>query len=882
MPRLLDVDEFCKDLEEVSTEQIMLKKFFHPQGLFSEQIFGPIKNYTCQCGTYYGYSKSGGTCSTCGIDIVKSIERRRRFAKITLPIPLVNPLYYDLLVYIGGKEVKDTINKLMINEKSFLYKDNGEFVVSTKPELKQKLKTVYERTEAIYKLVHDLSETMAEEGFEEWKLLYNSINSLIIHNVIVLPPDLRPLSLVSNKQMMDKVNKFYVQILTKKKIMRDTVADIIRDEKIYYNYFQQLQKDVTSLYTHILEKLSKKRGLIRGNILGKRIDFSGRAVITPEATISLDECYLPYLIVLELYKLPIAGLLIERGKFKLLNKAIDYVDKCIKFNSLSLFDLAKEVTKNEICILNRQPSLHRLSMLAFKINVAPEKVIKIHPLVCNPFNADFDGDQMAIYIPVTEEAKKEAQKMLITNNLSSPANENLSTLPSQDIVLGMYFLTSEKNNKKGVELFNSCFPSDYKKITGPVDKKKLISILTDVKNKYDNEVSKKVLDNVKRLGFKYSTLKGVTMSLDDFKVDQAMQIKSSIYKIQNIREQLTRLANDDITSCLKNNFRYAHVIESGARGSWDQVKQMILTRGFISNFDGEIIPKPIHSSLLDGLTEEEFFLSTYGCRKGLLDVALNTGVSGYLSRKLIFTCVNLELDYDLDDCGTTDYLPVYVKNKRKARMLVDRYHLLDNKLQEITKDNCLSFVGKTVLLRSPILCTSNKICKTCYGKLYNTVKSRFIGVIAAQTLGERGTQLVLRTFHTSGSAVIKGEQQDFQQKDIIGDLAAVSRLLHKFGNKDYVQIVDELFDIYNKDIYHVYFECVVAQLMWHGFQKWRLLKDRMKVKPTYLSIQSVPNRESWILATAFSSPRKSILQGILSSGKYIGVIDKILTGQKIS
>ena len=218
-------------------------------------------------------------------------------------------------------------------------------------------------------------------------------------------------------------------------------------------------------------------------------------------------------------------------------------------------------------------------------------------------------------------------------------------------------------------------------------------------------------------------------------------------------------------------------------------------------------------------------------------------------------------------------------------MLINRYQSIKEKLEIINKQNYKDIIGKTIWIRSPILCKSSKLCHICYGDLYKKLNSRFVGIIAAQTLGERGTQLVLRTFHTSGSAVIQGEDsidESLKQKDIIGDLATVSQLLHKFKNKTYTNIVEELFEVYSKDIYHVHFECVVAQLMWKAQKKWRLLKDRHLFSPDYYSIQSVPNRESWILAMAFSNPKRSILQGIINQGKYSGIMDKILKGERIS
>jgi DNA-directed RNA polymerase subunit beta' len=904
MPKILNYERFCENLDEVTSLKTFGKKKFHPSGLFSEQIFGPVRNYTCQCGIYHGVSKSGGTCAECGVDVINSDSRRKTFAKIVIPIPVVNPLFYDLVVDLGGKTFKKAIDDLMRNDKSVLYLDDDGFFVSVGETEPEGIIDKWERAEAIKILVNGLATQMVEEGVPEWKLILDNIDNLLIDTIIVLPPDLRPTSKSSGetKQLMDKINRYYVQILTKKEIMRDTVINIQRDKALYYTYFKQLQKDVSELYTRILEKMAKKEGLIRGNILGKRIDFSGRAVITPDPTLQLEECKIPYIMALEIFKLQVAKRIIQLGKFKLLNKAIDFVDNCIDNKLPVLLKVCEEVTDGEYCILNRQPSLHRLGMLGFNIKVSLDKVIKIHPLVCPPFNADFDGDQMAVYIPISDEAKEEIiNKILISENLSSPANESLTTTPSQDIILGIYYLTSTDFTKKTVKVngqdlivgraeFNRQLPDDYPIVDEVVSEKQLLRILNDIKNKYPKEVIVEVLDAVKKTGFKFATLYGSTMSLQDFPIEGAKQIRDDIFSHTELRDQLIAFSDPALIEELRAKFKYSYMIESGARGSWDQVKQLILSRGFISNFDGEILPHPIKNSLIDGLTQEEFFYSTYGCRKGLLDVALNTGTSGYLSRKLIFTCANLQIDEDLEDCGTEDLLEVDVKNKRKARMLVNRWALNeeDKVLYKITKENYKDIIGKLIFIRSPILCKSPNICKKCYGDLYKILNSRFIGILAAQTLGERGTQLVLRTFHTSGSAVIKGQDdQDnadasMKQRDIIGDLAAVAELLHKFKGKTYTTIVNDLFDVYDKDIHHVHYECVVAQLMWRDYKKWRLIEGREKISPNYYSIQSVPNQESWILAMAFSNQKRSILQGILYEGRYSGVLDKILKGEKIT
>jgi hypothetical protein len=282
------------------------------------------------------------------------------------------------------------------------------------------------------------------------------------------------------------------------------------------------------------------------------------------------------------------------------------------------------------------------------------------------------------------------------------------------------------------------------------------------------------------------------------------------------------------------------------------------------------------------LTQEEFFDSTYGCRKGLLDTALNTGTSGYLSRKLIFTCANLQLSKEICDCGTKDLLEINVTSNKKAMCLVNRYMKHEDDLQLITKNNCNELVGKTIKVRSPIFCTSPHICQTCYGDSYKTLNSQYIGIIAAQTLGEKSTQLVLRTFHTSGSAIIKSsDKSDMKQEDIIGDLSVVSAMLHRFKDRECTDLVHDLFEVYDRNIYHVHYECVVAQLMWVGMKKWRLHPKRNKYQPKFHSIQSVPDQESWLLAMSFSNPRKSILNGIINSGNYSGVMDKILRGVKV-
>jgi len=897
MPKLLDVKDFIVnpvELKEVSSTKIYAKNKFHSEGLFSEQIFGPVKNYTCQCGMFHGASKDGSKCNICKVDITNSNVRRSRYAKITLPIKVVNPIFYDLLVTCGGTSIKQLIDSLMKEESSAIYIHEDEFIVSSEPA-PEGVRT-YERHEGIQFLVEHLAENLSASGIVEWQLIKENLDKLFLEEIIVLPADLRPASKKSDRgsQVADKVNRYYVQILTKSEIMRGTLLDIQRDKTLFYQYFNQIQRYVNDLYNHVLVKMSKKEGLIRGNILGKRLDFSGRAVIIPDPLLKINQCCLPYLMILELYKLQISRKLIELGHFRMLNEAVKFVDDCIEISSPTLFEIAQELVIGEVCLLNRQPSLHRLSMLGFDITISLDKVIKIHPLACSGFNADFDGDQMAVYIPISDAAKEEIkEKMMITKNFINPSDGGLSATPSQDIILGIYALTANKFPRfdeeseykgcvmtKGRQLFNNCLPKDYPPINEEIRKSNLMKILNDINNSYSDDVMSTVLDNIKLTGFKWSTFYGCTISLDQCVVPDRKEFRDKLYEHEDIHDQLNAVNSDETIAHLKEHFQLSYLIESGARGSWDQARQIILTRGFISNFKLEILETPIKHSFLEGLTKEEFFTSTYGSRKGLLDVALNTGTSGYLSRKLMFACVNLEVGEE-EDCGTPDTLELHIKNLKMAERMVERNIIVNGVITKITRHNFQDYAGQLVNVRSPIFCKNPRICKTCYGDFWEKLHSKYIGVIAAQSLGECNTQLILRTFHTSGVAVSKSDSMS--QDDIVGDLSTASKCLHGNKNRNYKDILYDLYRVYNSNrrINHIHFECVVSQLMWKGYKKWRLLENRDQVVPEYLSVQTVPSYESWLLGLAFSRPRQHILRGIFESGKYKGIMDKLLIGESL-
>mgnify|MGYP001766561264 CR=1 FL=1 len=548
-------------------------------------------------------------------------------------------------------------------------------------------------------------------------------------------------------------------------------------------------------------------------------------------------------------------------------------------------------------------------MLGFKIKISKDSVIKLHPLACSGFNADFDGDQMAVYIPISEETKTEIlEKVIITKNLTNPANKELAAIPSQDIILGIYALSTNqfpklqniidyKNTKvtECIKILNECFPEDYPLVDWKVGKKELLKILNDIKEKYSDEMTGITLDKIKEVGFKYSTIYGPSLSLESFGIKNSGKIRDEIYKDGTVMDQLFRLNSKETEDFLKQNFKYSYLIESGARGSWEQAKQIVFSRGYVSDFNGMIKENPIKHSLLEGLDPDEFFNSTYGCRKGLLDVALNTGTSGYLSRKLIFTGTNLELSEDLDDCGTDNYLDVFVEDDKKSRMLLDRYYYNNGVLEKITKENRTSLIGQTIKLRSPLFCKSEQLCHKCYGDLYQGLHSRFVGVIAAQSLGETNVQLILRVFHNSGVAKVGKRDEtnentdgfDPKQKDIVGDLTLAARLFHQTKGKTYKELTEESYQIYNRsrDIHYVHFECLISQMMWsnHNHQEtlWRLLPNRDTIVPIYYSIQAVPEKASWLLGLGFSNPKRQIIKGLQKSGKYSGIFDRMICGETL-
>lgn len=419
--------------------------------------------------------------------------------------------------------------------------------------------------------------------------------------------------------------------------------------------------------------------------------------------------------------------------------------------------------------------------------------------------------------------------------------------------------------KIGRYLFNKCLPDNYPVIDATVTRKGLMAILNDIALRYPSDIVIRTLDNIKSLGFTHSTLHGYTLGIDDLYSEELMQIADSL--TGDIKEDMKKMSSERVNNIL-NSFSFADYIKSGARGSWEQAKQLVLARGYVSDSKGRIRPNVIRGNLVKGLTQREFFDSCWGSRKGLLDTALSTGDSGYLTRQLIYSCISVEFDESVEDCGNTDTLKMFVKDDKMAKSLLWRNYEKDGIIHKITSSNFTDITGETINLVSPIFCKSPKICKKCYGDLYKILHSDQIGVMAAQAIGEITVQLVLRTFHLSGVANINEEDSE-KQDDIISGINIANKLLHKPKDtiplekpEDLVNAIYNVFSEY-KSIHMVHYEIIVSSMMWVDDIPWRLVDNRDSQQIEWVSILQSPTRASWLLGCAFSNLKAKLLEGLL-------------------
>jgi len=918
---------------EVTKPETINYRTFKPEkdGLFCARIFGPVTDWECLCGKYKRMKHRGVICDKCGVEVTLSKVRRERLGHIELASPcshvwffkglpsrighlldmslreLERVLYFEAYVTIDPGDAPLKERELLTEEKFRQLQQEypGKFVAMMGAEaIKELLKRV-----DIEELAGELRTKMKSENSQQKKIKFakrlkvveafvksgNKPEWMILDVIPVIPPELRPLvPLDGGRFATSDLNDLYRRVINRnnrlKKLIELHAPDVIvRNEK------RMLQEAVDALFDNgrrgrilrgannrplksLSDTLKGKQGRFRQNLLGKRVDYSGRSVIVVGPELNLHQCGLPKKMALELFKPFIYNRLEQGGHCTTVKAAKEMVER----QDSVVWDILEEVIKDHPVLLNRAPTLHRLGIQAFEPVLVEGKAIKIHPLVCTAFNADFDGDQMAVHIPLSPEAQIEASVlMLSTQNLLSPASGQPVAVPTQDMVLGVYYLTRAKPGAKGegrtfgsieevlmaldsgeVEtqsairlrysgplidmttaydeqalvhaelieaknhmlnttvgrvILQDAMPKGMPFINGLLKKKGLGQLVSYTYLRYGPEMTVTMLDHIKQLGFFYATKAGITISIDDLivppgkrefvdnaqnevvKVDQqyrdgAITNGERYNKVIAIWSDVTEKISDMMFNEMERAEKASHgfnpillMADSGARGSKQQIRQLAGMRGLMAKPSGEIIETPITANFREGLTVQQYFISTHGARKGLADTALKTADSGYLTRRLVDVAQDVIISEA--DCGTVDgiYVGSIVESGEIIEPLRDRIvgrvslekikdyegHVIVEINQEITEDlaSAIQAAGiERVKIRSVLTCESRRgACVRCYGRNLATGKlveiGEAVGVIAAQSIGEPGTQLTMRTFHIGGTASRVAEQTSLEAKN---------------------------------------------------------------------------------------------------------------------
>ncbi|MGE7767917.1 DNA-directed RNA polymerase subunit beta' [Peribacillus sp. NPDC096540] len=901
-------------------------------GLFCERIFGPQKDWECHCGKYKRVRYKGVVCDRCGVEVTRAKVRRERMGHIELAAPVSHIWYFKGIPSRMGLVLDMSPRALeeVIYFASYVVTETGDTTLEKKQLLSEKEYRTYREkygkkfqaamgAEAIKKLLQDIDtekevESLKEElktaqgqrrtraikRLEVLEAFRNSGNEpswMILDVLPVIPPELRPMvQLDGGRFATSDLNDLYRRVINRNNRLK-RLLDLGAPSIIVQNEKRMLQEAVDALIDNgrrgrpvtgpgnrplksLSHMLKGKQGRFRQNLLGKRVDYSGRSVIVVGPNLKMYQCGLPKEMAIELFKPFVMKELVQRG----LAHNIKSAKRKIERLSPEIWDVLEEVIREHPVLLNRAPTLHRLGIQAFEPTLVEGRAIRLHPLVCTAYNADFDGDQMAVHVPLSSEAQAEARMlMLAAQNILNPKDGKPVVTPSQDMVLGNYYLTLERegaigegmifkdtseallayqngyvhlhsrcavhasslNNETFTEeqnsqllittvgklIFNEILPKSFPYINEPtrynletktpekyfvekganitelikaqpaIDpfKKKILgNIIAEVFKRFKITETSKMLDRMKDLGFKYSTKAGITVGVADIVVLKEKQeiITEAQTKVDNVLKQFRRglitederydrvisiwsAAKDTIQSKLMDSLDRRNPIfmmsDSGARGNASNFTQLAGMRGLMANPAGRIIELPIKSSFREGLTVLEYFISTHGARKGLADTALKTADSGYLTRRLVDVAQDVIIRDD--DCGTDRGLKISALREgteiieHLEERLVGRYARKAIKHPEtnevivpenglITEDlaNYIESLGiETAWIRSAFTCnTSHGVCKKCYGRNLATGQEvevgEAVGIIAAQSIGEPGTQLTMRTFHTGGVA----------------------------------------------------------------------------------------------------------------------------------
>lgn len=905
---------------EVKKPETINYRTFKPErdGLFCAKIFGPIKDYECLCGKYKRSKHKGVICEKCGVEVTKTKVRRERMGHIELAAPTAHiwflkslpskislildmplrdiekVLYFESYVIIEGG-VTNLEKKQVLSEDQYLealQAFGDEFDAQMGAEAIQFLLKDIDLSEEHEKLHNQLqdvtSETKKKKLTKRIKIIESFIVStnkpewMILTVLPILPPDLRPLvPLDGGRFATSDLNDLYRRVINRNNRLK-RLLELFAPEIIVRNEKRMLQEAVDALLDNgrrgkailgsnkrplksLADMIKGKQGRFRQNLLGKRVDYSGRSVITVGPYLKLNQCGLPKKMALELFKPFVLGQLEKKG----FSNTIKSAKRMVESEEPIVWDILEEIIQNHPILLNRAPTLHRLGIQSFKPILIEGKSIQLHPLVCAAYNADFDGDQMAVHIPLTQESQNEAKNLMMsTNNILSPANGEPIIIPSQDVVLGLYYMTRKKKGAKGegmllknaheaekvyhmkiVELHSliylkiyeykkqknnifqistrtvhttigrailwSLFPKGlpFKLLDKTLNKQSITHMINICAKTIGLKKTVLFADQIMYTGFKYSTISGLSVGIDDMIIPKQKSsiLTASEKEIMDIQEQfqsglvtsgerynkiidIWSLANEHISQAMMNNLSIDKHIDSegnirhqksfnnifmmadsGARGSAAQIRQLAGMRGLMAKPDGSIIETPITANFREGLNVLQYFISTHGARKGLADTALKTANSGYLTRRLVDVAQDLVVTEH--DCGTENGITLQaiiegsdIKEPIQERVLgrfTAQNILYPNstkiliKKNELLDDNNCNLLKKysidTVTVRSVVNCeTDFGVCACCYG--YDLARREIvkqgeaIGVIAAQSIGEPGTQLTMRTFHIGGAA----------------------------------------------------------------------------------------------------------------------------------
>jgi DNA-directed RNA polymerase subunit beta' len=918
---------------EVTKPETINYRTFKPErdGLFCAKIFGPITDWECLCGKYKRMKHRGVICDKCGVEVTQAKVRRERLGHITLATPvshvwffkglpsrighlldislrdLERVLYFEAYVVVDPGETELKQNQLL-NEEQYR-KAREEHQHRFKAQMgAEAIKELLKRVN-VERLAIELRDRMKTETSAQKKLKFakrlkvvdsfrkssNRPEWMILDVIPVIPPELRPLvPLDGGRFATSDLNDLYRRVINRnnrlKKLIELKAPDvIIRNEK------RMLQEAVDALFDNgrrgrvlrgannrplksLSDTLKGKQGRFRQNLLGKRVDYSGRSVIVVGPELKLHQCGLPKKMALELFKPFIYNKLEERGLVATIKQAKEMVE----LQRPEVWDVLEEVIREHPVLLNRAPTLHRLGIQAFEPVLVEGKAIRIHPLVCTAFNADFDGDQMAVHIPLSPEAQIEASVlMLSSNNILSPAHGSPIAIPSQDIVLGIYYLTKAKAGAKGEGrafsnaddvllaleageletlspirlrysgdlqdltaarddqdvlrtevqavqnriinttvgrvILNQAIPQEMPFVNGLLKKKGLQQLVQSCYLRFGLEKTVEMLDSLKHLGFTYATRSGLSIGIDDLIIP-----KEKAPLVDKARDEVIKVESQYLEGAITNGERYNKVIaiwseatedianamfgemeeidkegrqfnpvyimaDSGARGSKQQIRQLAGMRGLMAKPSGEIIETPITSNFREGLTVLQYFISTHGARKGLADTALKTADSGYLTRRLVDVAQDVIIHEN--DCGTVDGIEARaivesgeiieplrdriigratlerITDPFTGQVIVDVNEVMDEETSSAIQDAGI----EKVKIRSVLTCASRRgVCAKCYGRDLATGKmvelGQAVGVIAAQSIGEPGTQLTMRTFHIGGTASRVSEQSTLEAR----------------------------------------------------------------------------------------------------------------------